>query len=147
MVTEATVISVSGEFAVVESHRKAACDGCHKNAEGGCSICTLAGGDATVRLKVKNKSGARVGDRVVVSTESRRVLGYAWLVFLMPIVLAGVCYSVGFKIWQDEMAAVLASIGGMVISFAGVGIYSRLSVSKRCDAEIVDIIEDNNINE
>ncbi|MBQ9080465.1 MAG: SoxR reducing system RseC family protein [Clostridia bacterium] len=142
MITQATVISIEGEFAVVEAHRKSACDGCHKNKDGeSCSICTLTGGDSVVRLRVRNPIGAAVGDKVCVSTDTRRVLGYAWLVFLFPLAVAGLGWWVGMKLWEREMLGAVCALAGMALSFVGIWLYSKISVSRRCDAEIVSIIE------
>lgn len=146
MQTEATVISIDGDIAVVENRRKSACDGCHNNKDGnGCSICSLTGGDTAVRLKAKNTAGAAVGDRVTVSTGTRRVLAYAWLVFLLPLITAGLGWWGGIALWQKEIYGIAAAVAAMALTFLGIWIYSKAAVSRRCDAEIIDIIE-NNIN-
>jgi len=44
METKATVIATEGKYAIVETKRKSACDGCHKQKEGSsCAMCTLMG--------------------------------------------------------------------------------------------------------
>lgn len=142
MITEALVVSTLGSRAVVEVRRKAACDGCHKNKDGeGCSICTLTGGDATLTLKVRDPIGVEPGQRVRIQTDSRRVLGYAWLVFLLPILVAALGWWLGGRIGGSEAWSAGGAALGMALSFLGVGIYSAVVVSRRCDAEIVEIIE------
>ena len=142
MITEALVISAAANRAVVEVRRKAACDGCHKNKDGnGCSICTLAGGDAAMRLRVRNPLRAQPGQRVRVETDSRRVLGYAWLVFLRPLIAAAAGWWFGSRFGGTEAWGAGCAVAGMALSFVGVGIYSAVRVSKRCDAEIVEILE------
>ena len=67
MKTFATVITVTDMYAVVETERVSACEGCHKaTEEGGCSVCTLMGGSRKVSAKADNTLGAKVGDRVVI---------------------------------------------------------------------------------
>lgn len=141
MVTEALVISAGGASAVVEVRRKAACDGCHKNKDGaGCSICTLTGGDATLRLRVRDPLGAVPGQRVRIETDSKRVLGYAWLVFLLPLLTAALGWWLGGMLGDGELWQAGGALVGMAVSFVGVGIYSAVFVSRRCDAEIIEIL-------
>lgn len=142
MVTEALVISAAGASAVVEVRRKAACDGCHKNKDGsGCSICTLTGSDAKLSLRVRNPLGAAPGQRVRVETDSKRVLGYAWLVFLLPLLTAALGWWIGGMLGDSEAWQAGGALVGMAVSFIGVGAYSAIIVSRRCDAEIVEILE------
>lgn len=142
MVTEALVISAAGASAVVEVRRKAACDGCHKNKDGaGCSICTLTGSDAKLSLRVRNPLGAVPGQRVRVETDSKRVLGYAWLVFLLPLLMAALGWWIGGMLGDSEAWQAGGALVGMAVSFIGVGAYSAIIVSRRCDAEIVEILE------
>lgn len=145
MITEALVISAGGSTAFVEVRRKAACDGCHKNKDGGgCSICNLTGGDAKLSLKVRNPLGAEPGQRVRIETDSRRVLGYAWLVFLLPLLAAALGWWLGSRFGCSEAWGAGGAAVGMALSFVGVGIYSAIFVSRRCDAEIVEILDDGN---
>ena len=55
MQTKATVVEVNEQYAVVETERTSACDGCHKAAEGGCSVCSLMSSDRKIRTKAENK--------------------------------------------------------------------------------------------
>ena len=89
MRTEATVVEIRGSRAVVTTERLSACEGCHKATEGeGCSVCTLMGGNRTVSAEAENPLGAKVGDRVMIESRTGRMLWYAALVFLLPILLA-----------------------------------------------------------
>ena len=80
MKVKAKVISTDGIFALVESERLSACDGCHKHAEG-CSVCSLMGSNKKITSRAKNNIGASVGDEVEIETETKTVLFYAVLVF------------------------------------------------------------------
>ena len=88
MQTKATVIAIDGIFATVETERKSACDGCHKAEEGGCSVCSLMGGDRKIATKALNSLNAGVGDRVLIESKTTRMLGYGLLVFIAPIIIA-----------------------------------------------------------
>ncbi len=147
MITEAKVISAEGGFAIVETDRKSACEGCHNNKGGGCSVCSLTGGDRKLTTKAYNKIGAGVGDTVAVSTGTGRVLGYAWMVFLMPILFAALGWWIGSMFSGDTIIAGICAAAGIVLSFVFVWLYSKFVVEKRCDAEIVSVISRNGTND
>lgn len=126
--------------ATVSVERRAACDGCHKNADGStCSICTLLGGKNRTETKAKNTVGAAVGDVVEVESRSARMLGYAALVFLVPLLAAFAGYLLGYFAFSLGDYAVLVGIGALVLSFLPIWLYSKLVISKRLDVEIVAI--------
>ena len=141
MRTKAIVTAVQEDgVATVSVERRAACDGCHKNADGsGCSICTLLGGNHCTEAKAKNTLGAAVGDIVEIESRSARMLGYAALVFLVPLLVAFAGYLLGFYVFSLGDLAVLCGIGALVVSFLPIWLYSKLIVSKRLDVEIVSI--------
>jgi len=145
MQTTATVIEIRGDKAIVEVERQAACDGCHKNKDGGgCSICTLTGASRKFTATAYNKVGAEIGDRVKVDTASERVLGYAALVFLLPIVAGFVFYFLATKITEIELYHYVSLVLGFVISFFFIWLYAKRVGKTRCDLEIVEISEKSN---
>ena len=146
LITEATVIAIDGKFAIVENERKSACEGCHKNTDGACSICSLAGGNKKISMKAHNKIDAEIGDRVAVETVSRRVLWYALVIFIFPIVSAILGYFIGNAIFYDNRYSMVLAMIALVCSFVIVAVYSKIVVEKRCDAEIIGIIKKSNIS-
>lgn len=134
MLTTGTVISVEGNFATVEIRRKAACDACHKDD---CAVCSLSGGDAVMRIRAENKAHAAAGDKVQIETDSKRVLGYAFLVFLAPVLAAAVIYAVSAALGAKSAQSAVMAISGTALTFLFVGIYSATRVKKRCDAVVV----------
>jgi len=86
MLTEqGQVVGVSGEFAWVETQRRAVCDSC--TAQHGCGSGTLAKvlGRKRVRVKALNRLGAAVGDRVIVSLEDEALVRGSLAVYAVPI--------------------------------------------------------------
>ena len=139
MKTTAKVVELQGNTAMVETERTSACEGCHK-AENGCSVCSLMGSGRKLRSKAENRAGARVGDRVSVETATSRVLFYAALVFILPILLAvaGWFFAGIFSrefVWHGVGAAV-----GFVLTFVGLRIYSGVVGKRRTDAVITEVI-------
>ncbi len=96
--------------------RESACSGdCHK-----CSGCGAA--KQTMLLKAKNPIGARTGDMVVVTSESRTVLKAAAVLYLVPLVLFLTGYILGQSLWQRGFFAGLA---GLVLGIALIKVYDR----------------------
>ena len=142
MLTKAKVISTDGDVAVVEVERKSACDGCHKNETGeGCSICSLTVGNRKFNAKASNRVGAKVGDAVEITSSSGRVLFYSAIVFLLPVVIAIAAFFLADSLWENETYSYVSMIVGFLLTFVGVGLYSGFVNKKRCDVEIVRVIE------
>ncbi len=147
MQTRATVIRTDGDRAVVEVERQAACDGCHKNKDGsGCSICSLTGASKKFEATALNKIGAKVGDKVTVATKTERVLGYAALVFLLPLVVGGLLYFLAGIVTNKEAWRYVALLFGFLLTFFFVWLYAKQVAKKRCDVEIIDILTKNKEN-
>ena len=145
MQTTATVIKTNKNRATVEVERQSACDGCHKNKDGsGCSICSLTGASKTFEAEAINEIGAKVGDRVTVVTKTDRVLGYAALVFLLPVLVGVVFYFVAAAVTATEIWQYAAMIFGFALSFFFVWLYARRVAKTRCDVEIVQILDNEN---
>ena len=140
MRVKAKVKQVEEKYALVESERLSACEGCHKHAEG-CSVCSLMGSNKIISAKAKNSVGAEVGDTVEIETETKTVLFYAMLVFILPVAVMLVLYGGASMASVPEALCYVLAFGGFVLTFAGLGLYSRLRVSKKYDAQIIRIIE------
>ena len=144
MRTEAVVIAVENNTATVKLNRKSACDGCHKSVEGkGCSVCSLMGADREFTSVAQNNVGAAVGDRVEVETASGRVLLYAALVFLLPILVALICFGIASAFVEPLQWRLLSALLGFLLSFLGVWIYSERVRRGKHDIVIVAIVEKN----
>lgn len=143
MRVKATVKETDGKIAIVESERLSACEGCHKHAEG-CSVCSLMGSNRIITARAKNSMGAEAGDVVEIETETGTVLFYALLVFVLPVVVMLGLYALSAGIGMQEKWRYISAALGFALTFFGLWIYSKFSVSKKCDAEIVSIIKKNN---
>ncbi len=145
---KAKVVSVDGQYATVLCNRKSACDGCHKNADGSsCSVCSLIVDNRLMQSRAYNACGACPEDIVEIETASSRVLGYAAVVFLLPIVMAIFGYWI-LGIWtQQQWSRLLFSAIMLVFTFAGIRIYSEVILKKRTDVTVVAVISPNDKTE
>ena len=140
MKVKAKVVRLEGKAAIVDSERLSACEGCHKHAEG-CSVCSLMGGNKIISARAKNNVGAKPGDIVEIETETKTVLFYALLVFILPLAVMLTFYA-GTGLFEiSEILRYISALVGFCLTFAGLWVYSKFNVSKKCDAEIVSILE------
>ncbi len=140
MRVKGTVTEVNEKYAVVESERLSACEGCHKSSEG-CSVCSLVGGNRIISVKAKNSLGACVGDIVEIETETKTVLFYAMLVFLLPVIIMISAYFLSGIFTEYELLRCVIAFGSFALTFLFLWIYSRFKVEKKYDADIVKILK------
>ena len=142
MRTQAKVIATDGKYATVQCDRTSACEGCHKMAEGGeCSVCSLLGGARSMQTRAHNAVGARVGDLVEIETATPRVLGYAALVFLLPLAVAFFGYWLAGLWMPGEPLRYLCAAELMALTFVGIRLYSERWQKKKVDVTVVAVIE------
>lgn len=142
MRTKATVKELRGELAIVEAERASACEGCHKKAEGenGCAVCSLVGGERKFTATADNRIGARIGDVVFVESATARVMLYAAMVFLLPILLAFAGFGVAAFFTPSTGLRLVGALIGLALCFLGLRIYSARLQRERPDVVITEIL-------
>lgn len=136
------VVAVNGDIVTVEVRRTSACEGCHKSAEGGCSVCTLMGGEKSrsTRASACNPVGAKVGDTVKVESPASRVLGWAAMVFLLPLVTTAAGFGIAHALTDRVVWQTVGAAAGFVLCFTGLWIYSRALKKRAPDATVTEIL-------
>ena len=140
MQTKAVVVATQSEFATVEAERKSACEGCHKAEEGGCTVCSLMGGDRKIATQALNRIGAKIGDVVIIESQTTRMLWYGLLVFILPIVVALLAWGIASQFTANIAIQTISAFVGFAFSLLCVAIYSKKVLACRCDVEIVEIL-------
>lgn len=116
--------------------RESACSGdCHK-----CTGCGAA--KQTVCLTARNCIGARVGDLVVISSSSTRVLKAAAVLYILPLVLFLAGYLVGENLWQR---GVLTGLAGIALGVVCIKLYDKLLSKKEMEYTIISFAGDENL--
>ena len=106
----ATVEQVLGNgWAVIAVARQTAC--CHD-----CDNCAGCGAQAgTIRATAQDAVGVAVGDRVEVTSDNRRIIGVAALVYLLPVATFFLGYAVGAltnsPLWHVVLAVLWTAAG------------------------------------
>jgi sigma-E factor negative regulatory protein RseC len=78
---QGVVLRTESEAAWVKTIRSSACEGC--TAKGSCHS---MGAGQEMEVKALNPAGAREGDRIVLSFETRSLLKATFLIYVFPII-------------------------------------------------------------
>ena len=98
-----TVVDLKDNIATVECDRQSACDMC-ENAESCKEKCKK------VYASAANDVGAEVGDTVEIETPTAGVLTKALIVFILPIIIAMLCYFAVNTLWGEGVAVIFTLI-------------------------------------
>ena len=134
------VRSIKGGYADVEVRRSTACESCSA-----AHVCPSGRKDAVVRAR--NDAGAQIGDRVKLETPAGNVLGYAFAVFVFPVLLALAAFLITSQFTSDGYS-ILAAVGGFAVAFLIVFLTLERSAKKRGGVVVITEIEkkeDNNV--
>lgn len=109
-----------GGMAEIEVVRRSACG--HD-----CAKCGGCGGLETQTLYVtaRNRAQAQVGERVLIEGETRKVLGLAVLVYMLPIALFFLSYALGAVLGLSEGLSSLCGCAGFSAGILAAVLYSR----------------------
>ena len=103
------------DYAVISVPRKSACG--HDCEE--CAGCGVTG--AAVRARAANPIGAKPGQKVVVQSDTQKMLGIVSLVYLTPVVLFLVGYLATIAVASTPLRYLAGGIGfaaGILIAIA-----------------------------
>lgn len=101
---------LDGGYAEISVPRKSACG--HDCEE--CAGCGMTG--AAIHTRAKNEPGAKPGDKVVVESSTKKLLGVVVLVYILPIVgfLLGYFLTPNLSESWRYAAAIIAAVAGFV---------------------------------
>ncbi len=115
---------LSDQMAEVTVQRGTACGG---NCGGNCSSCEACAYESRITVKAVNSIHAGLGERVVVSGETTRILGAAALIYLLPLAFFFVAYAVAYSFDLSQGLCILMSFLGLALGVAGVVFLGRRS--------------------
>ncbi|MCG7982406.1 MAG: SoxR reducing system RseC family protein [Candidatus Thiodiazotropha lotti] len=119
----AMVVRIEGEYAFVETEKRAACGSCE--SQGSCSTTVLAGlfKRRYNHLRVLNTVLAKPGEQVVIGLQEQALLKLSMLAYLLPLIfmiLAAIAaqYLIGlFNIQSGELPQVIGGLLGLIGGF------------------------------
>jgi len=105
--------------------RGTACGGnCHA-CGGTCSYKT------ELTVSAENPIGAGVGDQVVISSRSSRIIGASALVYLLPLAAFFLGYFLAAVLSLTEAPSILISVGAFLLGCLAVMLINRKVIAKR----------------
>ena len=116
-----TVVSLSGNSAVVKINKSKKCNAC--------KACTFLPGQDAVNVLAENKKGAAVGDTVRVTAQKPLALKASLLCYLMPLAFALVGMAIG--VCFGELATICAFFGGLFLGYGVLRLFERAIAKKR----------------
>lgn len=131
MVKEGTVTRVENGFATVLVKTQNACDACRAECGGHCDKARL---EAVV---AKNEPCARVGDKVLLYSETKTVMLWAMLVFVLPVIA---CFATVITVSFYTSSPLLLTLTAL-ITFFGIFTVLRLIFRNKKDSDIFIIKE------
>lgn len=117
----AVVISIDGQYALVEAQRQSSCSSC--NAKKGCGTGVLENslGRRAMQMKAINQCEALPGDEVVVAVPEKGFIKTAFFTYLLPLLLMLVGAIVAQQLsisrgwaYQDVISLVGAGFGFVI---------------------------------
>ena len=108
---------LSGGYAVISVPRKSACG--HDCEE--CAGCGMTG--AAIKAKARNQAGAQPGQKVIVESSTKKLLGVVALVYMLPVVLFLLGYFLSDGLAESVRYAI--AIGAAALSMVPIVLYDR----------------------
>lgn len=116
MTQSAVVTKTAGDgWAEIEVRRVSACGHDCSQCGGGCAELTRS---APVTVLARNPVGAVPGDRVVVESSTKSILGFAAVVYLLPLALFFAGYLIALALGSGEGTALALGGGCFALSLA-----------------------------
>ena len=137
------VIEVKNDIALVETLRSSACASCNDcEAKGACHAELIFGNDSDIVVSMaQNHVGAKVGDRVEMSTSTGKTLFVSFVLFVIPVLISVLVYLSVSAFASDIVAAVLL-IASFFVSFIILMKIMDLFVKNKVTIRIVKILEE-----
>ncbi len=133
----ALVVKAAGKIAVLQIEKKPECDSC--------KACAFRAGKSRVKVKALNTAGANAGDEVIVVAEKDHRALASFIVYIVPVFLAGAGVLIGALCLKEELWAALLCIAGLLLGFAAVFLLDKIfSGSRGFGMEVIEICNKQN---
>ncbi|MBV2089289.1 MAG: SoxR reducing system RseC family protein [Candidatus Thiodiazotropha sp. (ex. Lucinisca nassula)] len=132
----AMVVRIDGEYAFVETQRRAACGSCE--SQGSCSTTVLAGlfKRRYNHLRVVNTVLAKPGEQVIIGLQEQALVKLSMLAYLLPLIsmiLAAIAAQYLFGLLNIQSGELPQVIGGLLGLIGGFFLLRLLAYKNRHD--------------
>lgn len=84
-----------------------------------------------IRTYAKNTIGAREGEKVIIQSKSSEIIGAAFLLYIVPLIVLLAGYMLIARTGAPEMHCIAGAFGGFAVAVAIVTIYQRQRTKKK----------------
>jgi len=130
-----TVSFIKGSYAYLKAESASACSSC--SASSACGAKSIS--TAKYNLRIKNIKNLKVGDEVVLTMESNKLLLGTAIMYILPLIMLFIFAYFG-KIMGGEVISVLSGVLGL---FSGLIIINktikRSDITKQFEPKIISI--------
>ncbi|MCG8018038.1 MAG: SoxR reducing system RseC family protein [Candidatus Thiodiazotropha sp. 'RUGA'] len=132
----AMVVRIDGEYAFVETQKRAACGSC--DSQGSCSTTVLAGlfKRRYNHLRVVNTVFAKPGEQVIIGLQEQALVKLSMLAYLLPLIsmiLAAIAAQYLFGLFHIQSGELPQVIGGLLGLIGGFFLLRLLATKNRHD--------------
>ena len=133
MQCEGTVVKKNKDMLTVRVKRGSACGE-------SCAACKIGCPGIEQTIEARDAVGADEGDTVVLELKSRKVIGAAFLVYILPLILLVCGYYIAHNFSKSDVICAIAGFIFMIIGFVFLHAYDR-RVRGKYSPEAVSLIE------
>jgi positive regulator of sigma E activity len=138
MLETGVIISVQGDRAIVKIPNTERCSACQ---------CCTFDRERNSSFEVINSVNAHIGDKVEFEITPQKVIFNSSLVFLLPVIMLILGYTLASSFNSPESIKIMISFGGVIISFGIIKIIDAFIYRKKCpDFRIIRLIEAQALN-
>jgi len=131
---EGIIIKIHGDIATVRVKSSSLCSHC--------KACIM-GDDGYMTAEAENTIGAKIGDKVGLSVNSKMLLGSSLLVFGLPLLVLLISVILADLVFDNQIFSLSIGLALFFLSFIPIKIYDKhLRKTNVCGIKIVEIIED-----
>lgn len=112
MLQTGIVKKISKNAAEIEITRSSACGD-------SCASCGLCPG-RTASVEASNGVGAKIGDTVIIDMADKNVIGAAFLVYIVPVIILIIGYFAGEAIFNSETSGIITGFLLMALTFTAI---------------------------
>jgi sigma-E factor negative regulatory protein RseC len=115
---EARVIAIDSQWALIAVEKTSSCGSCHANQSCGTRSIADYFNFKPPRIRVRNRIGAKAGDRVLVSVSDSTLVSVSLLMYILPLLMmiaSAVCVRLLFTEQSGEGWQIVAGLAGLAV--------------------------------
>jgi len=129
MTGKGVVVKTNGSTATVSIQKASACG--HNCGE--CQLCS----NPKIEAEILNPINASVGDTVIIGMDSKKVLMWAFILYILPILGAMIFYTVSIAFTKSLALSVIITSLWVIVWFFAIRRYSKNKISLSSALEVV----------